>query len=201
MTQTSNLLKQFSVIITNGTMRVVSPYNTEFVAEAKNMGGKWDGKVWIFDARNEASVRSHMMNTYGTDGTTEPDVVSIRVEVPDTEKGYSGPITLAGRVIAKAKDRDSGAQLGSGVALIDGGFDSGGSRNNWCTVVDSGGAVVVIHDFPRQRAERLAKNPGKFKVSIETPQAVTIDAEALRSERERLLARIAEIDALLSQAS
>lgn len=66
--------------------------------------------------------------------------------------GWQGPVEVAGRTIARAWGRDSGAKLGDGVVKLQGRVGSGGSMKNWETVVD---ADVVLHDCPRKVAEKL----------------------------------------------
>lgn len=181
--------------IANGQMKVVSPYNTTFVAGAKNLAGKWAAPAWVFDARNETAVRALLTECYGSDGTGTEDVVSIRVKMNPDCSVYNGPITIGGRIIARAFGRDSGAKLGEGVVVLSGGFDSAGSVKNWRTAVKDG-TEVLLHEFPRAAAERLiAEGNDVTIVHIEPP---TIDVDALRAERERLMDRVGKIDAILA---
>lgn len=58
-----------SLAISEGLLKVVSPFNREFVSFARMRGGKWsDGeKVWMFDPRDEFAVRSALIDIFGTD--------------------------------------------------------------------------------------------------------------------------------------
>lgn len=123
--------------------------NTNFNARIKDMGGRWEAPAWRVDARNEALVRAALKRSYGSDGMGEPDTVSLQCHVE--KDAWHGPVEFAGRVIARAFGRDSGARLGEGVVRLSGSVTSGGSRANWTTVVD---AVVVVHDCPRKVAEK-----------------------------------------------
>jgi hypothetical protein len=194
--------KSVSVAISNGQMRVQCPFNELFIGSAHKSTGTWDriSKCWVFDARNEVPVRKLLAKYFGTDGDSIPDVVSLRVRYAAGEGVTRGPITLFGRIIARAEDRDGGAEVGSGVLVESGGFTSGGSRANWCTEADRQGAVVVLHDFPRKRALQLVESDPK-SYEIVKPEQPTIDVEGLTAERQRLAARIAEIDAALATAS
>ena len=145
-----------------------------FNRKAKELGGSWAPAVreWRFDVRNEALVRAALKRSYGTDGTTEADVVSVQMHVDKSE--WQGPVSVAGRLIARAFGRDSGATLADGVVLLSGKVTSGGSRANWRTVVDG---VVLLHDVPRKVAEKLidGKYTGVSDASIFDPTAAVED--------------------------
>jgi len=180
------------------TLSVHSPYNTEFVAGARKLAGKWDGgsKAWAFDARNEAAIRALLIETYGTDGSVIADTVSLRVTYDSNCYISAGGFELAGRRIATAFGRDSGARLGEGVVLEYGTFRSGGSVKNWRTETGVHGAIVLVHDIPRSAIEAIRNDSDITNIEIVEPTP-TIDREALTAERERLLARLAEIDKAL----
>ncbi|GAP37882.1 hypothetical protein [Piscinibacter sakaiensis] len=181
------------------TIRVVSPYLPAFVAAAKRLGGRWQAPAWVFDARDDARVREALLQHYGTDGAeASGPVVTLRVVWKPEHSAYSAPIRLAGREIAKAFGRDSGARICEGVVLLEGNFGSGGSVKNWKTCVGSKGATVLVRDVPATWVQRLADEPADGVVSVEVePEEPVIDREALAAERGRLVARLAEIDKLL----
>lgn len=183
-------------------VRVESPYNAKFVASARALGGKWTAPCWAFDIRDDDRVRELCLQHYGEDGRTCEHVTLRAVFLPGIG-ALGDSIYLAGRVIASAFGRDSGAKLGSGVVLLSGGFGSGGSAKNWKTVTNSAeGATVLVRDVPRAIADRLM-TPGGLdgeradSVTIE-PESPVVDRQALTDERARLVARIADIDAILA---
>jgi hypothetical protein len=183
----------FKIIEANGKAQIVSPYNPEFVDKIKKLGGRWDSaaKVWTVDPRNVEVVRQAMREVYGQDDRPA-DLVSVKVTMLSSKSEGRGPVVMLGRTIASAWGRDSGARIGEGVVFVEGGADSGGSVKNWETVVTKG-SVIIIHDVPRALAEA---NPEGLTLEIlaeETPNLA-----ALQEERERLLARVAEIDAILA---
>lgn len=182
--------------VTGDTFPVTAPYNSEFISAAKRLGGRWDAPEWVFDARDEARVRALLIECYGTDGEIA-DLVTIRIEWTENESAKRASIEANGRTIARADGRDSGARLGDGVVLLDGEFGSGGSRANWTTTARAG-TVVLVRDFPRAAAQALVAAPGRERQYSIEPEAPAVDADALRAERERLVARIAEIDKLLA---
>jgi len=48
---------------------VSSPFNGDFIAKARGLGGKWDGvsQRWMFPASEEAALRALCIEIYGTD--------------------------------------------------------------------------------------------------------------------------------------
>lgn len=192
-----------SIEMYNGRIAVRSPYNTKFMAGAKKLGGRWEPPAWTFDMRNEALVRQLCVDVYGTDGVVPADVVSVRVSFSSWESRWHSPIEIFGRTIASASGRDSGARLGDDVALLSGGFTSGGSVKNWGTSVKKEGATVLLHDVPRAAAQEYVDHPvsGVVVEILESNPPVTPEASALMTERARLVARLAEIDELLGSAA
>lgn len=182
---------------TGKTIAVASPYHPDFPKKARKIGGKWDGaaKVWVFDPRDERRVRELCKEVFGTDGTPV-ELVTMRVTYAQRQAAHRDAIWLAGRQVAQARGRDSGARLGEGVVIIEGSAYSSGSVKNWETAIAEG-TVLEIRDVPRDIAEREAANPDPG-VSIEIVQEG--DArEALEAEAAQLRARLAEIEAQLSK--
>lgn len=177
-------------------LSVSSPYNAEFVAQAKRLGGKWSNGAWRFDARDDERVSALCRDVYGTDGTTA-DLVTLRVTWNQDQAEYVDALSAHGRTIARATGRDSGARLGDGVVLLSGGFRSGGSMKNWYTQAVAG-TVVLVRDFPRTAADELVAGDAVYRTYSIEPEAPVVDRDALQAERDRLVARIAEIDALLA---
>ena len=138
---------------TGDEIAVTSPYNPEFAARAKRLGGRWNpsAKTWDFDARNEAHVRAALIAVYGSDGSLV-ETVTLRAVAKGDLSASARPIMLCGRVVVSASGRDSGARLGEGVVLISGRANSGGSVKNWTTKLTQG-AVIEMQDVPRTFAE------------------------------------------------
>ena len=190
------------ITTTSTQVRVESPYNAQFVASSRALCGKWASPCWAFDIRDEDRVRALCLQHYGEDGRP-CERVTLRAFFLPGIGAFGDSIYLAGRVIASAFGRDSGAKLGAGVVLLSGGFGSGGSAKNWKTVTNSEeGATVLVRDVPRSIADRLMA-PGGLDgeradiVTIE-PELPVIDRAKLAEERAILVARIAEIDAVMA---
>ena len=60
--------------------------------------------------------------------------ITAREEICEYQKG----IDFLGRPLCKAAGRDSGARINSDIAVISGYATSGGSRNNWTTILNEG---------------------------------------------------------------
>ena len=193
-----------NVDIVDNKAYIASPYNTDFVARIKKCGGRWDSakRVWAVSVDALDAARKAMMDVYGeTDEAPAGELVTLVVNFP---KGYNlgftvvlrAPLMVAGKVIASASGRDSGARVGDDAAFIAGGPKSGGSVKNWRVEVEPG-SVCEIYNVPRAKAdEAIADPPEGMEITI---KGAKIDAAALKAEREKLLARLAEIDKLLAE--
>ncbi|MBV6425507.1 MAG: hypothetical protein NAOJABEB_03328 [Steroidobacteraceae bacterium] len=177
------------VTIAGSVLTVASPYHPQFPARAKALGGRFNGndKTWQFDARDESRVREMVIDIFGTDGSTGVgDLVTVRVRVNDY--GLGDTLFVAGRQVARRPGRDMPVRLGDGVVIVSGGFAHSGGSQAKPRLAAHDNTVLEIRDLPRAIAER----EGLEIVEI------TIDRAALMAEREKLIARLAEIDALLA---
>ena len=193
-------MSAIQVEVKNGKAYIASPYNVEFVRRIKLSGGKWSAasKRWYVPEPALPAVRTMMAEVYGeTDDGPASEYVTLVVKWLEDDWVVGGPVTLAGRVIASAWGRDSGAKPGTNVSFIAGSPASGGSAKNWETKVPEG-SIVEIYYVPLSKAQEIVNNhPRWLEVRIEgTP---VVDKNALKAEREQLVQRIAEIDALLEK--
>lgn len=186
-------------------LAVESPYSPEFPPRARQLGGTWDRShgAWIFDARDEDLVRELCRDVYGTDGADEGRLVTLRARCrgSGTFSSWSagGTSFFLGPVqVARVFDRDGGARLEDGVIVLNGRLYSGGSRRypEVCAKADT---VVELRDLPEGVAKKVIDADTRgWEIS---KAAEDIDHAALIEERGRLLARIEEIDAILSWQS
>lgn len=172
---------------------VESPYNSEFITKARNLAGKWVSPSWVFDIRNENDVRNACLEYYGSDGLGNADVVDVQVVIRDDLYCTGSPITLFCRVLAEAFGRDSGAKLGDGIVLKEGGFDSGGSAKNWCTSANEN-TVLIMRDVSRKLVEQHDDETFKVDIIQAKPEEYRI---RLQNEKKHLLLRLDEIEKLL----
>lgn len=182
---------------TEGRTYLTSPYNPAIPGKAKAIGGRWDGarKAWHFDARDEDRVAALAREIYGTDGRTpaDGDLVTARIKLADHEGSkYDNYVEFAGRRIAERPGRDMPVRLAANVVLVEGTLPGSGGSMRYPNVDAGDDVVVEIRDLPR--AALSVEREQDYQIVGEQ-----IDTDALLTERERLLARIAEIDALLPE--
>lgn len=183
--------------IQNGVAKIFTPYNADFVKKVKNIGGRrWNDVegCWTVPESEIETVRGFMMDVYGeTDLPDASEKVTVLVTFNSDADKWCGNVVLFGKTIARAWGRDSGAKVGDDVTLISGSCDSTGSRANWYTTVKEG-TVVKVRNVPKAALEFNTK----YDVSFEIVADGEINKTALEEEREKLLARIAEIDRILA---
>ncbi len=188
-----------SITIENTGSEVIvkAEYNSIFVQKAKAYRGKWQAPHWVFDVRDEQRIRDLCKDVYGSDGVTS-ETVTLRIEWRRATYVNCGAFFVHGRKIAGVREGIPPARLGHGIILLEGGFDSGGSRKNWETTVEAG-TVVLVRDFPAGRAKELIEEQTEEDTrfySIED-EATTITRDDLIAERDKLMARLEEVNALL----
>ena len=182
--------------VENGTAKVFTPYNTTFVTRIKNIGGRrWNAaeKCWTVPESEIETVRALMMEVYGeTDLPDETEKITVRVTFNERAVADQDSVVLFGKTIARATGRDSGAKIGDDAVLESGEIYSGGSQRHWCTVVKEG-TVIKVRNISRAA---LALET-EYDVTVAEVEDAGIDRAALIEEKEKLLARLAEIEKLL----
>lgn len=175
-----------------------TPYNAEFVKKIKKIGGaRWDAekKGWSIPANMVDAAREIMMDVYGE--TDQPDDASkhtLRVTFNEERSECCGAVMLYGKTLASAYGRDSGARVGEDVALISGKIGSGGSVKNWRSVIDAG-SVFILYNVPENKMnEELPEN-----VEMEIIDNPHDQWTSLLAEREKIAARLAEINRQLAE--
>lgn len=176
---------------------VYAPYHPNFIDRAHRLGGRWDGArgEWIFDNRDADRVRKACMEVYGSDGSIPQKLYTLQAKAIEHICVSRRCIYFAGYQIARVWGRDSGARLGDGVILVEGGIRSGGSRVNWVTIVDAE-SVIELKDLTPEQVElarKAAERYGKWEIlSVEEQPASTVDA-VLEDEEQVLKERLKEI--------
>lgn len=188
-------------------IRVHSPYHPQFPSAARALGGRWDaeGKTWVFDIRDIDRVRETLRGIYGTDGSAEGATVTLHVNVNVLQRLAmfdsalnqqlrSGSLFIAGREIARRPHRDAPVRLGEGVTIISGGFPATGGSVKHPELGPREGTVVEVRDVPVSAASAAVD---QFPAAVSIVGEQEAHHQALLAEKERLLARLAEIDAEL----
>lgn len=175
-------------------VHVATPYNPDFAPRAKEIGGRWnpDTKTWNFDPRDRDRVETILSDLFGYIAHTSGEKVTVRIKAQDhvgtSKRDGWDKVTFAGRIVAQRRSRDAVVDLGSGVVIVDGAFDRSAGSMQYPAITEGRTNVVLeIRDLPIEALE----NARDYELVDGDPHA------ALRAEREKLIARIAEIDALL----
>ncbi|MDI9469028.1 MAG: hypothetical protein QM296_02360 [Bacillota bacterium] len=176
-----------------------TPYHAGYIKAAKALGGRWNAadRVWQFDAGVEDRVRAAMIEAYGTDGQQTTATVTIHVKLDEVhdESDKSNEFVIGGRTLVRRRHRDCPVTVGDKCSIVEGSFPEYGGSMRYPSLNWEDGTIMEAREVPESIALRLIE---------EQPDAITIigetktDRDALMAERERLLARIAEIDALLA---
>lgn len=187
---------------------LTSPYHEDLPAKAKALAGRFERATesWFFAACDLEHVRAMCRHIWGADDTDAGDA-TVRLRCIKGVRQERRGISLRGVPIARAFDRDNGAKLETDVVFLLGAPYSCGSKANWCTTIGEG-AVFELRHLPAGTAARIRAwcQPSNPKSSY---HVVDADADAaredrltdLRVERERLMARLHEIDAVLMAAA
>ncbi len=182
----------------NDKIAVESPYNPNLPKRARGMGGSWDAtkKAWVFDAADEEHIKALYMDVYGEWENTES--VRVRITAIDGFRGdFCESVYICGVQVARAFGRDSGARV-CDAKFLSGLPTSGGSAKNWFTVIPEGSIFEIdIPETSLGKLEEEGESKG-FKFEQIDTQARKEIYELMEQEREKLLARIAEIDAYLA---
>ena len=188
------------VIVKDGRASVFTPFNRDFVAAIRNVGGrKWDAddKCWTVPAETLPQVRQIMMDVYGE--TDLPDAggsVTVKVLFKEEYSERRDDVIIFKKVIASARGRDSGARPGDDVTFLEGEPTSGGSMKNWESVVPAG-CVVLLRHVPLSVWEQ--DKDGEYYTAEIVDEGKDVKRKELEEEKARLLARIAEIDKELAE--
>ncbi|WNI19925.1 hypothetical protein [Actinacidiphila sp. ITFR-21] len=185
---------------TGKRLLIFTPYNADFVAGVKEIGGKWERerKAWSVDARDEERARDLVRDYFGTDGSPEDmtDLVTVRIPLARYELSYhsGAKAQFAGRIIAERPGRDSPVRLASGVVVVEGELPPRGGSMTY-PAIDADGVSVEVRDIPRSALGMY--EDGAYVIVSETTVQPQPEADQLRARRAELLAQVGELNTLL----
>lgn len=189
---------EMEIKIENGLAEIYTPYNPEFVKKIKGIGGaKWNGskKCWTIPENAVDAAREIMQQVYGCSDISENETISLRLKFDNRISADKQDIVMFGKILAHATGRNSGAKVGEDVAYTSGGATSGGSVKNWESVVKEG-SIVTLSNVNKNLYEKY-KDAYDGGITIEVISEEK-SKKSLLEEKERLLKRLAEIDAMLA---
>lgn len=182
-----------NVTIEKGKIKVVSPYNRDYISRAKQIQGKWVAPCWEFPEENKDQVKDLLIECYGECGILG-DVNTVNIEI-DLDK-YNGEVNetikLGAMTLVSRPHRDRAVVFAPNVMLVTGGFDEAGGSAKYPRVCAHEGTVLRVKNVPDTIYNKVKDYAGIRLIS-------DIDTENLKTEREKLLRRLAEIDDLLAK--
>lgn len=197
--------QQVMVRVVGSTVTLAAPYDPALPAEARKIGGKFEPaplKLWRFDARDETRVRELAISIYGTDGS-EPEGETVTVRVPLTKRSHvnyrdgANEYRIAGRRLCWRPSRDEAVRFAEGVVVAYGEFERIGGSMRYPDLGDTSEVVLEVRDLPLSVAQKMqAEQPDVYFV---VDGMAALERRSLEGERERLVTRLAEIDAELAR--
>ena len=186
-------LPQIRVVSEGERLRVRSPYHPAFPPEARKLGGKWNGREWVFDPRLEEQVRDLLTRIYGWDGAYPVLIADARVILDRLPEEWRGDrsLWLLGRELASRPGRDARVELGPGVVLEAGGFPPSGGSRKYPSLAWEPGTVLRVLDVPvakieavrEKHPEAIEEIPGTRR-SVQGPDAVVPASNPAGAARE-----------------
>jgi len=175
---------------------VTAPFNREANADYRQLQGRWDAgrRVWTFAGRDIDNVRGALRRHFGRDDRpTELVDVRLRWEDGEVIENDESEVVWGGRVILSRRYRDAAVRLGDNVVKISGGFYERAGSMKYPAIGEARGETVIeVRGVPADHQDIRESD-------ATVVDSGAIDKQALREERARLLARIEEIDKLLSE--
>lgn len=188
---------KFSIEKREDKVAVFTPYNKEFVAKMRQMGGKWDGDAWIVPADVIESVREAMQEHFLRDDRP-CDTVDIELTADGVVKYCD---TLFGLPTFQATGRDSGAWIPKGmedvISVLSGKVSSGGSLKNWFVGMWDG-TRILMRGVPKKAVEERFDCPTNLDIKV-VRESNADPRVALLEEKAALEARLEEINRILEE--
>lgn len=148
--------------------------------------------MWCFDDRNQELVKNLLKSIFGTDGYNQ-STIDVEITVKKRIITESSPVYLAGRIIAQARGRDSGANCGEKIAFVEKKPQSGGSMKYWTTEIPDGAVFRILDLYVG--ATNFLDECDEIEYRVISKQSSHEDElEQLKIELARITARIAELE-------
>lgn len=174
-------------------IQVITPYLPEFVTFARKKNGTFHtpSKSWIFDARDDETVREKCIELFGTDGSFSPLTVDVELNLDDARIGYVKDIFRFGRFIVGRRERDHYVTLGDQVVIKEGGFPPRGGSMKYPAIEAQEGTVLEIRDVP---VSLVTEGEGVSIVRVQEPPVVTKSSFTEQEIRDALQSEGLEIE-------
>jgi hypothetical protein len=163
----------------NDKLKVVTPYNEEFLTEAHFLHGKWKNNAWWFDDSALDSVRYLLEKMWNVTGEVPYENCSLIIK-NYTKSVRRGSVYLFHRMIAKAFSRLSGIKMGTDIKFISGTIKPGGNLYYWETQVLDATFEICNFPLPATSLPEVQKALSEGWCEIKTEQ----DRQLLRNKIE-----------------
>ncbi len=183
------------VKIEDGKIYVKSEYNSVFVKKARYIQGKWVSPYWVFPEENKGEVKDLLLDAYGEADILEEGEQKVTVELDLNEyedRAASNELRFGNILLASRQYRDGYVKIADNVMVVNGGFESSGGSHKNPTVNPMNNTILRVKNVPLSVYEQEKTGAGVRLIT-------EIDITTLQKEKECLLARIAEIDALIKE--
>ena len=180
--------------IENGKIYVQSDYNRDYISRAKGLQGRWSAPYWVFPEENINELRELLLDVYGECGElAEEAPVTVTVDLDLDDYKYGAEVTIGSFVAVRRWGRDREVSFADNVMVVSGGFTPTGGSAKHPAVYHEQGTIIRVKDIPVKLYEKIKDEAG---VSLYKAP----DNAALIEERDKLLARLAELNALIGDA-
>jgi len=181
------------VTSTPHSLCVKAPYNQSFSTIAKSLGGVFEDGAWVFNRRDEISVRDELEKLYGYDGLTEPAKCDVSIAfTADCVSPVNGTLWILARPLARAYKDSESPQIALGTVVSQGKIEVEHKK-----VICRKDTIVIFRDVPISLVDREPAGQG-YSLSIIEPTEIQL--ECLFYEHDRNLARIKEINRIFELA-
>lgn len=176
----------------NGKLYITSPYNKSFIAQMRGLGGSWDAdrKAWVIAESKKESVNAILKNIYGYSSEATA-IISVQYKGGDFENLNSddyGCVKIGAFVAARRPSRDARV-IFYNTFIVEGEMQSSGGSARW-PKVECPDNLILQSDIPQFIYDSLPEDKKALLTIIDAGNK----KESLISEKEKLLARLAEIE-------
>lgn len=144
------------------------PYMPKVHAALKRIGStefSHKHKGWIMQRQFEDLIKKKLVHYFGAFDDDCAETTDVEITFKREIEVRRRPVTIAGRIFARAYGRDTGACVGTDIALLDGEITSGGSHANWTSIVKPGAKFKVLKLYTPLLDEFINK-PDDYDVEI-----------------------------------
>jgi hypothetical protein len=187
----------------NKTIKYTSPYDVRVAKACRNLGGKWNGNAWEFNSDEDTlqALKKITLKTFGFSLDSPKGVAYVTIS--EDVSAAKEPYVVGGMILSQAKGRDTGAKTGTGVQLLEGDINSGGSFKNWESKI-AAHSRFKIHQFPLEYDVAQHDDSEYITIKIKTAtkkEQIVFDFDKLTDKLEALSLDTKQIQEILECAN